>query len=83
MPRNDDEFNDSYDDDDFDEYDDLQDEPTQECPYCGCEVLEVLLQCPKCGNYFSKEDVAQTGPKTWIKIVILLCLAGFFIGMLF
>lgn len=81
MFRHDDEFDD---DDDFGAEDEESfSEPTQECPYCGCEVLEVLLQCPGCGNYFSKEDVVHRGPGMWIRIVILLCLAGFFLGMFF
>lgn len=48
--------------------------PTVPCPYCRAEILEESEQCPKCGEYISKEDVATGGlsGKGWAVMVLLL-----------
>jgi hypothetical protein len=61
---------DSYDADD--DYDDMPDEPTVECPYCGFEMLEVCVQCPKCGQYPSKEDSLQRSQPMWVVLTAVL-----------
>jgi hypothetical protein len=75
MPRHidDDDFDDEF--DDYGEEDSL-DEPTLDCPYCGREILEVLIQCPGCGNYLSKEDTLPRRQAPWIIIAAVLVLAG-------
>lgn len=65
-------------DDEFEGYgeDESDDEPTQVCPYCRREVLEVLIQCPGCGNYFSREDTVRAGHPRWIVLVAILLLVA-------
>lgn len=56
-------MSDDYDDDDW---------PTVPCPYCREEIAEDSMQCPRCGEYISKEDSPGL-PKTkfWIGMMVL------------
>jgi hypothetical protein len=50
---------------------------TVPCPHCKAEILEDSEQCPRCGNYISKEDVpreGKTGP--WVMLMVLALLAA-------
>lgn len=70
------------DDDDWDDpaldddAEDLETEPTIDCPHCGQEMLEVCLQCPSCGMYLSKEDLGREKHPWWFTLAIILSLAG-------
>ena len=44
------------------------------CPSCGAWVYEDAGICPKCGNYFTEEDVAGRTP-VWIVVGVIVCLA--------
>lgn len=51
--------------------------PTVPCPHCGKEVFEDSEQCPRCGNYLSKEDGPAAGRGgTWVVLMILAVLAA-------
>lgn len=50
---------------------------TVACQHCKAEILEDSEQCPRCGNYLSKEDApaeAKSGP--WVVLMILALLAA-------
>jgi hypothetical protein len=67
----------SYGDDEEDDYgDDLEEEPTRDCPYCGFEMLEVCIQCPSCGQYLSQEDSYERRHPLWIVAAAVLCLVA-------
>ena len=59
-----------------DDADDLETEPTIDCPYCGREMLEVCVQCPACGMFLSKEDLGRGKHPRWITLAIILSLAA-------
>ncbi|MCE9566263.1 MAG: zinc ribbon domain-containing protein [Planctomycetes bacterium] len=50
--------------------------PTVLCPHCRAEILEDSEQCPKCGEYISKEDAPSNGMSgvAWA-VVLLMILA--------
>ena len=50
--------------------------PVIPCPYCRAEILEGSEQCPRCGNYVSREDAPSGGPKSrfWMVMMILALL---------
>ncbi len=47
-------------DDDLREYEfpepDDEEDSTYPCPYCRTPIFDEAEQCPKCGNYISRED---------------------------
>ena len=61
-------------DDDSESDSDL--EPTIDCPYCGREMLECLVQCPACGMYLSDEDRGPEKRPLWITWAIILSFAA-------
>lgn len=77
MPR----FNDDLDDeflDDDDVYSELDNEfgddvePTILCSRCGFEMLEIIYQCPRCGEIPSREpDKSSTQPR-WVIFTALV-----------
>ena len=77
MPR----FNDDLDDeflDDDDVYSELDNEfgddvePTILCSRCGFEMLEIIYQCPRCGEIQSRElDNSSTQPR-WVIFTALV-----------
>jgi hypothetical protein len=76
----------SYDDADDESYgydddaNDDSDEPTLACPNCGCEMLEVSIQCPSCGHYPSKEDAQPSERPWWVTVVVVLCVIAMVLG---
>jgi hypothetical protein len=48
---------------------------TVPCPYCKAQILEDAEQCPKCGQYLSREDVPSTGKSGVWWVLMLLALA--------
>jgi hypothetical protein len=71
----------SYPDDDWDEPDeyeggDASDEgDTIPCPYCGEDVYEDSIRCPRCENYLSREDAPPRRHPLWIALGALAVLA--------
>ena len=59
---------------DEDEDEDSESEPTRKCPYCRHEMLEMIVQCPSCGQYLSKEDVSHAHQPRWVVLSAVLCL---------
>lgn len=51
---------------------------TVACPYCRAEILEDAEQCPKCGQYISKEDMPTGGFSAigWVLIILMLFAAA-------
>lgn len=77
MSHAEDQDDDDWDAPDFDEEnEDLETEPTVDCPYCGREILELCVQCPGCGMYLSKEDPGREKHPWWITLAIILSLAA-------
>ena len=50
--------------------------PTVECPHCKAEVFEDAEQCPRCGNYLSREDTPVRRGGVWLIVMILALLAA-------
>ena len=50
------------------------DEPTIPCPYCGAEIHEDSVRCPRCEHYLSTEDSPPSSKPWWIVIGAALCL---------
>jgi predicted nucleic acid-binding Zn ribbon protein len=46
---------------------------TVPCPSCGKPVYDGAEQCPRCGNYLSKEEHAAE-KATWIIVTGFVCL---------
>lgn len=67
---------------DEDDDDDLESEPTRDCPYCGREMLEICVQCPSCGQYLSQEDGARSRQPRWVILGAVLCLGTLLFWML-
>ncbi|MEI6239378.1 MAG: hypothetical protein WCR51_03230 [Planctomycetia bacterium] len=72
--REDDAYEDDWDDDEADVDEDSEDEPTVPCPWCRCEILEDVPQCPSCKRFISAEDGAQPGKPVWVVVTALICL---------
>ena len=70
----DEEFDDA--DDDYGDSDSDDEEPTVECANCGCEMLEIVLQCPRCGEYASKESHRHNRHPRWVLLTAILCLGA-------
>lgn len=47
---------------------------TVPCPHCRAEILEDAEQCPKCGEFISKEDMPSGGFSAvgWVLIILML-----------
>jgi predicted nucleic acid-binding Zn ribbon protein len=82
-PDDDDDEDWKPDEDDVDESDEYEpdndDSPdTMPCPYCKREIDEDSVQCPRCGNYLSREDQPAGRDKpTWVVITVVLLLIAF------
>ena len=79
MPRFHDDANDEFQDDDdvYSEFDDQshdEDEPTVVCSNCGFEMLEIVYQCPRCGEIPSREFVRTTTQPRWVIFTALMLL---------
>ncbi|QDU25354.1 hypothetical protein ETAA8_04200 [Anatilimnocola aggregata] len=63
-------------DDDWDdeEFDNSDDEPTIDCPYCRREIHEDSQRCPYCERYISDEDSPPTRKPWWIYVTVGLLL---------
>jgi predicted nucleic acid-binding Zn ribbon protein len=54
--------------------DDEDDEPTptRACPMCGIDVYDDAVQCPLCGEYFTRTNRAWEGRPFWWMVLGLL-----------
>jgi len=69
----DDEFQD--DDDVYSEFDETpDDEPTIRCSSCGVEMLEIVYQCPRCGEIPSREFHKTSTQPRWVFYTALILL---------
>lgn len=81
MPRFDDSDDDFYGEDD-EVYADLEDgenftddeEPTVECSNCGFEFLEIVPQCPRCGELPTREFRQTSTQPRWVYLTALILL---------
>lgn len=80
MPRFDDSDDDFYGDDDV--YADLEgasefaadEEPTVQCSHCGFEMLEIIHQCPRCGELTTREFRETSTQPRWVYLTALILL---------
>jgi predicted nucleic acid-binding Zn ribbon protein len=49
--------------------------PTVPCPHCRAEIIEDSEQCPRCGNYLSREDAPPRRGGAWVILMILALIA--------
>lgn len=87
MPRFSDDLHDEFRDDDdvyeeFDETPDDDDEPTVLCSNCGLEMLEIVYQCPRCGEIPSREFRKNSTHPRWVIITALMLLAALLVWIL-
>ncbi len=54
--------------------DDLDDDETAPCPFCGAFIYEEAERCPECGMYLSKEDLPPSRKPTWFLVGLVLCM---------
>ncbi len=52
------------------------------CKYCGAELSEDTLFCPKCGNYIKRKEADKSSPVKWILIAVACMLLVVAAGML-
>lgn len=52
------------------------------CKYCGAELSEDTLFCPKCGNYIKRKEAKNSSPIKWILIAVACMLLVVAAGML-
>ena len=90
--RDDDDFEDEADeswDADEDEVDDLDDDDSDDaddtipCPYCGKQIYEDAVRCPKCERYLTDEDRTTTSKPRWVVITAIIVLAAVAFAYLF
>jgi len=68
--------------DDDDVYSELEEtldddeEPTVLCSNCGLEILEIVYQCPRCGEIPSREFADPTAQPRWVIFTALILLAA-------
>lgn len=80
MPRFHDDSDDEFQDDDDvysefeDQSDDDEEEPTVLCSNCGFEMLEIVYQCPRCGEIPSREVLKPSTQPRWVIFTALLLL---------
>ena len=79
MPRFRDDSDDEFQDDDdvyseLDETFDDNDEPTILCSSCGFEMLEIVYQCPRCGEIPSREFQKTSTQPRWVFYTTLILL---------
>ena len=55
---------------------DLEQDDTVDCPFCGEPMYDDADRCPSCGHYVSSADFAKRIP-TWVVIVIVLTILTF------
>lgn len=60
-----------YPDEDADDSED-DETPTRACPKCGMDVYEDAVQCPLCGEYFTRGSRAWEGRPFWWMVLGLL-----------
>lgn len=65
----------------YDEFDDLDDgesdddnEPTVVCSNCGFEMLEIVYQCPRCGEIPSREFRQSSTQPRWVILTAFVLL---------
>lgn len=54
--------------------DDLDDDATMPCPFCGEEIYDDAERCPQCGRYLSREELPAGKTPVWIVAGAILCL---------
>ena len=80
MPRFEDSDDDFYSDDDvyaeLEGESDLADdeEPTVQCSHCGFEMLEMVPQCPRCGELPTREFRHTSTQPHWVYLTALILL---------
>jgi len=79
MSRFDDDSDDEFQDDDdvyseFDDSADSDDEPTVLCSNCGCEMLEIVYHCPRCGEIPSREFLKSSTQPRWVIFTAVMLL---------
>ena len=76
MSRFNEEFDNEFDDDtDFDDDAAVDDtEPTVMCSNCGFEMLEIVHQCPRCGEIPTREFQHTSTQPRWVVLTALLLL---------
>ncbi|MEN6450071.1 MAG: hypothetical protein ABFC96_06245 [Thermoguttaceae bacterium] len=75
---------DPWDDEPDEPWDDIGDDEEGEtvpCRYCGAEIYEDSVRCPRCGAYISEEDSPASPKPWWIIIGVLFCLAAVIVWM--
>lgn len=81
MPRFHDDSHEEFQDDD-DVYQELEEsfdadddeEPTKLCSNCGFEMLEIIHQCPRCGEFSSREFQQHSTQPRWVIFTALMLL---------
>lgn len=78
-----------FDEDDFDDEswdaDDAEDDPDGDvlpCPYCGASIYDDAVQCPKCGEYLSREERSSPTQPKWILVTAAILLAALAVAFL-
>ena len=79
MPRFHDDWDEEFQDDDdvyseFEDQSDDDEEPTVLCSNCGFEMLEIVYQCPRCGEIPSREVLKSSTQPRWVIFTALLLL---------
>lgn len=60
--------------DDAGDWDDDDELPLVECPYCRREIVEDSQRCPYCERYLSAEDAPPAQKPWWIGVGAIVCL---------
>jgi hypothetical protein len=87
--RDDDDFEDEddeswdADDEEGDDDSDDGDDDTIPCPYCGRQIYEDAVRCPKCERYLSDEDRTTTSKPRWVIVTAIIVLAAVAFAYLF
>jgi uncharacterized paraquat-inducible protein A len=79
MPRFHDDSADEFQDDDdvyaeFEDQSDDDEEPTVLCSNCGFEMLEIVYQCPRCGEIPSREARKSSTQPRWVIVTAAMLL---------
>lgn len=64
------------------EGEDETDTPTSECPHCEAEVYEDTEHCPSCGEWLTRQELADNPSPPWAMVIAVLAIVALLLWLL-
>ena len=75
-----------WEDPDGEDEEELDSTPTKACPKCGCDVYDAAVECPLCGEYFTREQPGSSSFPVWVRatalFIVVALIAALWKGLL-